>query len=106
VCRAGATTLAELTKAGVPSVLVPYPFAAADHQRLNAQTMVEPGAALLVADDEIGTGLLPTVRKLLADSGRLQAMAAHAKSLGKPDATQRIARSILNLAGEGHDGAA
>lgn len=106
VCRAGATTLAELTNAGVPSVLVPYPLAAADHQRLNARALVDAGAALLVADENIGSRLLPAVLDLFAHPDRLRAMAARSKSLGRPDAAQRIARSILNLAGDGHDGAA
>jgi len=98
VCRSGATTLAELTNAGVPSVLVPYPFAAADHQRLNAEALVAAGAAEMVADSEIAIRLLPAVRGLLTDRARLQAMASRARALGKPDAADRLARSIAALA--------
>lgn len=98
VCRSGASTLSELTNAGVPSVLVPYPLAAADHQRLNAETLVDAGAAELVADGKIGALLLPVVRRLLSDPARLQVMASRARELGRPDAAERIARAIMDLA--------
>lgn len=101
VSRAGATTLAELTKAGIPAILVPYPLAAADHQRLNAETLVQAGAAELISDREIGPRLLPAVRELFAGPGRLQTMAGRARELGRPDAAERIARSIMDLASGG-----
>jgi UDP-N-acetylglucosamine--N-acetylmuramyl-(pentapeptide) pyrophosphoryl-undecaprenol N-acetylglucosamine transferase len=97
ICRSGATTLAELTKAGVPSVLVPYPYAAADHQRLNAETLVAAGAATLVPDAELDARLLPTVQGLLGDGAALQTMATRARALGRSNAAETIARSVLDL---------
>lgn len=98
VCRAGATTLAELTLAGVPSVLVPYPFAAADHQTENAKVMVESGASVLLKDDAVSGKLFETVTALLRDETQLSVMAENARSLGKPGAASSIARAVLALA--------
>ena len=98
VCRAGATTVAELSKAGVPSVLVPYPYAAADHQTGNARTMVEAGAAVMIKDTELGTVLLSTIRTLIADRARMRRMQENARRVGRPDAASVIARAVLNLA--------
>ncbi len=97
VCRAGATTLAELTLAGVPSVLVPYPFAAADHQTENARVMVGSGASVLLADDEVSGKLFETITVLLGNEGRLSLMAEKARSLGKPGAASSVASAILAL---------
>ena len=99
VCRAGATTVAELARAGVVSVLVPYPFAAADHQTENARAMVDAGAAVMIKDTEIGGKLLETVEALFADRGRLQGMRSKASQVGNPDATAILARAVINLAG-------
>ncbi|MDD8018214.1 MAG: undecaprenyldiphospho-muramoylpentapeptide beta-N-acetylglucosaminyltransferase, partial [Bacteroidota bacterium] len=65
VSRSGATTLAEVTRLGKPIILIPYPFAAANHQELNAKTMVESGAAMMIDDKEVQKKLLPMVRQLL-----------------------------------------
>jgi UDP-N-acetylglucosamine--N-acetylmuramyl-(pentapeptide) pyrophosphoryl-undecaprenol N-acetylglucosamine transferase len=98
VCRAGASTLAELTVVGLPSVLVPYPFAAADHQSENARAMVEANAALMVKDSELSERLLTTLQELLNDEAKLATMSAKAKSLGRPDAARVIADAVLALA--------
>jgi UDP-N-acetylglucosamine--N-acetylmuramyl-(pentapeptide) pyrophosphoryl-undecaprenol N-acetylglucosamine transferase len=98
VCRAGATTLAELTRCGVPAILVPYPHAAADHQTTNARSMVEAEAAVLIRDGELQTKLLPVIRELLADAQQLRRMAAQARALGKPDAAATLAHAVMNLA--------
>lgn len=99
VCRAGATTLAELTCAGVPSVLVPYPFAAADHQTANAQTMVTGGASVMIRDAELAARLPEVLQHLLHDPGHRRDMGARARTLGKPDAATTIARAVIHLAG-------
>lgn len=99
VCRAGATTLAELTSRGVPAVLVPYPFAAADHQRRNAEMMARSGAAVLLHDADVDEHLLETVRELLVDERRRAEMAQQAKALGRPEAASTIADAVLTLAG-------
>ncbi len=102
VCRAGATTIAELTRLGKPSVLVPYPFAAADHQTENARTLVQAGAAALVADAEAEKKLEGTILDLFG-SGRLAEMKQAAKALGKPEAAGVIADRIIAL-GRGRHG--
>jgi UDP-N-acetylglucosamine--N-acetylmuramyl-(pentapeptide) pyrophosphoryl-undecaprenol N-acetylglucosamine transferase len=99
VCRAGATTVAELAKAGVASVLVPYPHAAADHQTENARAMVESGASILVRDAELSGKLLPTIETLFAEPERLQTMRTKALRAGNPDAAAVIARAVVHLAG-------
>lgn len=92
LCRAGATTVAELCAAGRPAILVPYPHAADDHQRYNAASLVEAGAALMVEDRDLdGERLAAVVADLLADPARLRGMGRAAHSLARPDATRRIA---------------
>jgi UDP-N-acetylglucosamine--N-acetylmuramyl-(pentapeptide) pyrophosphoryl-undecaprenol N-acetylglucosamine transferase len=97
VCRAGATTVAELTRVGMPAILVPYPHAAADHQTENARAMVEAGAALMIKDAEQEEKLLDAIRDLRADTTRLKHMAENAKRLGKPDAAATLADAVLRL---------
>jgi len=101
VCRAGATSLAELTMAGVPSILIPYPHAAADHQTGNARTMAEAGAALMVPDAEAASGLLPAVRALLGDGPGLRAMGEAARRLARPGAAAAVADAVERLALKG-----
>ncbi len=98
VCRAGATTVAELANAGVASVLVPYPYAAADHQTENARAMVESNAAVAIRDSELEEQLLLTINRLLGDPAGLQTMREHARSVGNPNAAVTIARSVVRLA--------
>jgi len=98
VCRAGATTLAELTSYGVPAILVPYPFAAADHQRRNAEMMVRAKAAEMVHDADLGVQLLGKLQELLTDDHRRTMMAERARALGKPDAAATVATAVLALA--------
>jgi UDP-N-acetylglucosamine--N-acetylmuramyl-(pentapeptide) pyrophosphoryl-undecaprenol N-acetylglucosamine transferase len=97
VARAGGS-VAELAALGRPAVLVPYPYATADHQRKNAEWMRAAGAAELVADAELdGARLARLVRELLGDRERLAAMAAASRRAGKPDATWRVADEIEAL---------
>jgi UDP-N-acetylglucosamine--N-acetylmuramyl-(pentapeptide) pyrophosphoryl-undecaprenol N-acetylglucosamine transferase len=98
VARAGGSIF-ELTAAGRPALLVPYPHAASDHQRANARWMAEAGAALVISDDQLEPRrLAQTVDDLLADSERLERMTAASRSLAKPDAAARIADEILAAA--------
>lgn len=97
LCRAGATTIAELTCAGIPSILVPYPHAAADHQTENAKSVAEGGGALMVPDSEIRHRLLGEVTGLLENAERLGAMAARARALGFPGAAHTLAEAVLQL---------
>jgi UDP-N-acetylglucosamine--N-acetylmuramyl-(pentapeptide) pyrophosphoryl-undecaprenol N-acetylglucosamine transferase len=99
VCRAGAITVAELAAAGVPAVLVPLPGAPGDHQARNADALVDAGAAVVVPDAECdATRLDSELRGLLADPGRLDAMSAKARALGRPDAAARLADLVEEVA--------
>lgn len=95
VARSGGSVL-EVAGAGLPSILVPYPHATADHQTKNARWMADAGAAVVVPDAEIdGPGLRAEVETLLADRERLEAMSSAARSLARPDAAERISGEIL-----------
>lgn len=99
VCRAGASTLAELCAAGVGSVLVPFAAAVDDHQTRNAEFLVERGAAILLRqDDQLAVRLQQILRELAGDPARRLAMAEAAHVLAKPDAAERIADIILEEA--------
>jgi UDP-N-acetylglucosamine--N-acetylmuramyl-(pentapeptide) pyrophosphoryl-undecaprenol N-acetylglucosamine transferase len=100
ICRAGATTLAELAALGRAAMLVPLPTAADDHQRRNAQVVAAAGAAVVV--DEVGLAapvLVHAVSTLLADAGRLTSMRAAMRQFARPDAAERIVDRALALAG-------
>lgn len=97
VSRAGASTLAEIVCAGVPSILVPLPTAAGDHQTENARAMVEADAAVLCTDAAAKSELRTIVLDVLHDAARRSRMSAAAKSIAKPDASMTIARAILTL---------
>ncbi len=96
--RAGASSISELCIAGKASILVPFPFAAEDHQTSNARAMVEAGAAQLVADNEASATLVDAALALLADPARCAQMAAQARSLARTDADAVIASEVLKLA--------
>lgn len=99
VCRAGASTLGELPLYGLPSILVPYPYAWR-YQKVNAEWLAERGAAIVMEDSAMAETLLPTIRTLMQDSARLEAMRAAAAALGQPDGALNVARELLRLAGE------
>jgi UDP-N-acetylglucosamine--N-acetylmuramyl-(pentapeptide) pyrophosphoryl-undecaprenol N-acetylglucosamine transferase len=90
----------ELAAAGRPAILVPYPFATARHQHVNAAWMADAGAAIVIEDDALGaTALARAVGDLFADPERLRAMSAASLSLARPDAAERIAAEILEASG-------
>jgi UDP-N-acetylglucosamine--N-acetylmuramyl-(pentapeptide) pyrophosphoryl-undecaprenol N-acetylglucosamine transferase len=90
----------EVTAAGRPAILVPYPHATADHQSANAAWMARAGAATVLADEELSAQrLVEEVGALLGDSARLREMAAASRGLAKPDAARRIADQVLEAAG-------
>lgn len=91
VCRAGASSVAELAVAGVPSVLVPLPWATGDHQNANARALVDAGAAVLVPDADFDADrLVAEVGSLLDDPSRRERMAAAANEFGRPDAAAAV----------------
>jgi UDP-N-acetylglucosamine--N-acetylmuramyl-(pentapeptide) pyrophosphoryl-undecaprenol N-acetylglucosamine transferase len=98
VARAGGSVF-ELAAAGIPSVLVPYPHATADHQAGNARWMAQGGAAVVVPDEDLdGPRLAREVGALLGSRDSLAAMSAAARRLARPDAAERIAAAALDLA--------
>jgi UDP-N-acetylglucosamine--N-acetylmuramyl-(pentapeptide) pyrophosphoryl-undecaprenol N-acetylglucosamine transferase len=100
LCRAGATTLAEVTACGLPSVLVPYPHAADDHQVANAEKLLNLKAAEMIRDEELtGKRLARIVRRLVMSEHQLKRMAVRARLAARPDAAERVARAIARLAG-------
>jgi len=96
--RSGASTVAELAAAGKPSLLIPFPQAAADHQRRNAEAFVEAHAARMLLEADLTPGLLlDTLTSLLTDRQALESMSARARPLAHPDATSRIVSVIAEL---------
>jgi UDP-N-acetylglucosamine--N-acetylmuramyl-(pentapeptide) pyrophosphoryl-undecaprenol N-acetylglucosamine transferase len=99
VCRAGATTLAELNASGRPSILIPLPTATDDHQRKNAEALVKAGAAVMLDQRDLtASRLLETIETLAVNRDRRAQMAAAARRLARPDAAGSIAQRILDLA--------
>ena len=102
VCRAGATSIAELIATGTPSVLVPLATSAGDHQTENARELERSGAARLVADDEhCARGLQAALTGLLGDDGALLSMSDRSAAMGRPGATERVLDLVVALAGAG-----
>ncbi len=98
IFRAGATGLAELTARGVPSILIPYPFAAENHQEFNARSLVEAGAAKMILNKDLTAEILSaTIDELLTSPDTLKKMSEASLSLGKPHAAAEIAELILEL---------
>jgi undecaprenyldiphospho-muramoylpentapeptide beta-N-acetylglucosaminyltransferase len=92
ICRAGGSTVAELAAVGLGAILVPLPIATRDHQTANAAPLVRAGAAVVVADDQLDVDRLEAeLTPLLAEPGRLEAMARAARTLARPDAAERVA---------------
>jgi UDP-N-acetylglucosamine--N-acetylmuramyl-(pentapeptide) pyrophosphoryl-undecaprenol N-acetylglucosamine transferase len=97
VARAGGSIF-ELAAAGLPAILVPYPYATADHQAGNARWMVEGGAALVIPDRELDADRLASAAgELLGDRAGLERMSAAARVLSRPDAAERIADGLLRM---------
>ncbi|KAF5062576.1 UDP-N-acetylglucosamine--N-acetylmuramyl-(pentapeptide) pyrophosphoryl-undecaprenol N-acetylglucosamine transferase [anaerobic digester metagenome] len=102
ICRAGATTIAELTAAGKPSILVPFPYATHDHQLNNARSLEKAGAALVFQQRQLDElNLSAAVGDLFQMPETLARMARAARDMGIPDAGERVVKQLLELAGKG-----
>mgnify|MGYP000435706457 FL=1 len=98
VCRAGASSLSEIQALGKPSILVPYPYAAENHQYYNAKTMSDRDAAILIEEkDFTGERLLSEVEKLLSKPERLKKMGENARAMAILDASQRITECVCKI---------
>lgn len=100
VSRAGAIALAEICACGKPSVLVPFPLAAEDHQTVNAQMLVKEGAALMVADKDAELKLIDTVIELIGDETKCKSFGVEATKLGIKNADQSIAELMIKKMNE------
>jgi UDP-N-acetylglucosamine--N-acetylmuramyl-(pentapeptide) pyrophosphoryl-undecaprenol N-acetylglucosamine transferase len=98
VSRAGATTLAVLTAVGRPAILIPYPYAAGNHQELNARRLSEMGAARVILEHELDSETLArNIRDLFDNAGTRAEMQRSSRSLGRPDAAQKIVEIVMSL---------
>jgi UDP-N-acetylglucosamine--N-acetylmuramyl-(pentapeptide) pyrophosphoryl-undecaprenol N-acetylglucosamine transferase len=102
LCRSGATTVAELTAAGRPAVLVPFAGAAHDHQTFNARKLEQAGAAIVLIEADLSGDILATaLRSLLEDPPRVARMAQASRAAGRHDAAARIADLCVGLLSRG-----
>lgn len=96
VSRAGAMAISELSLVSKPVILVPFPFAAEDHQTKNAQSLVLKEAALMYTDLQVPTQLVKASLELIQDEAKQQKLSQNLKSLGRPNATQEIVDILLS----------
>ncbi len=97
ISRSGATTIAEITALGLPSILIPSPYVTDDHQTKNAMSLVKNGAAVLLEEKNLdGTSLLIKLDDLMLNQERLQKMSEHSKELGEPFATDQLIQVMLD----------
>ena len=100
VARSGATTVAELAACGVPAILVPYPYATANHQEANARALERAGGATVLLDEQThGPALAHAIAELLRWPDRLPTMARASRDFGKPEAADALARLVASAAG-------
>lgn len=100
VYRAGATGLAEITACGIPAILVPYPYAAGNHQEYNARSLADHGAAIVIADDKLnGELLFRKISELINDKLKLLKMSRNSKRLAQLQATENLIKVIEDLVG-------
>jgi UDP-N-acetylglucosamine--N-acetylmuramyl-(pentapeptide) pyrophosphoryl-undecaprenol N-acetylglucosamine transferase len=98
LCRSGASTVAEITAAGKPSIFVPFPRAADDHQNVNARALERADAAVVVEEAKLEPAyLVDTITALIDDSSRLQRMSIAARALAHPNAVEEIATMVEKL---------
>ncbi|MFQ6091146.1 MAG: undecaprenyldiphospho-muramoylpentapeptide beta-N-acetylglucosaminyltransferase [bacterium] len=98
LCRAGATTLAEITRCGLPAILVPYPRATGGHQEFNARILVEAGAAAMIPDQELsGRKVAAAVLNILKDTEKRERMRNRSKAMGSPRAATDIVEALFEL---------
>jgi UDP-N-acetylglucosamine--N-acetylmuramyl-(pentapeptide) pyrophosphoryl-undecaprenol N-acetylglucosamine transferase len=98
ICRAGATSIAEITALGKAAIFIPFPFATGNHQELNAKTLVDAGAAEMIVEDELsGRTLFKMIEELYRNSGRIEKMEKMSKSLGNIKAASNIVDECLSL---------
>jgi UDP-N-acetylglucosamine--N-acetylmuramyl-(pentapeptide) pyrophosphoryl-undecaprenol N-acetylglucosamine transferase len=98
VARAGATTIAELSVLGIPSILIPSPHVAENHQYYNAKSLADNNAAILIKDSDVKSLLKDKILEVSMDQSLLKSLSENAKRISKPDAANKIAESAIGLA--------
>ena len=98
VARAGATTIAELSVLGIPSILIPSPHVAENHQYYNAKSLADIGAAVLLPDDQLMNNLKNKIFQLVSDKDLLKSLGENSKKNSKPDSALEIAESAIKFA--------
>lgn len=99
IYRAGATGIAEITTKGIPAILVPYPYAAENHQEYNARNLEKHGAAVMISDDNLsGEVLIKKIEELIKNERKLKEMAKNSKELGQPAAAEKLVKLIEEVA--------
>lgn len=98
VARAGATTIAELTVLGIPSILIPSPHVAENHQYYNAKSLADNNAAVLIKDSEVNSVLKDKILEVIGNEILLKSLSENAKRISKPNAANVIAKSAINFA--------
>ncbi|MBI2342431.1 MAG: UDP-N-acetylglucosamine--N-acetylmuramyl-(pentapeptide) pyrophosphoryl-undecaprenol N-acetylglucosamine transferase, partial [Deltaproteobacteria bacterium] len=99
ICRAGATSVAELTVVGKPAIFIPYPFAADNHQDANAKALFDVGACVIIKDKDLnGEALAQEIRRLIDEPFALSSMAVAMKRFGKPEAAKIIVDECMKMA--------
>jgi len=98
VARAGATTIAELTVLGIPSILIPSPHVAENHQYFNAKSLADNNAAVLIKDSDVQSLLKDKILEVVSDKNLIKSLSENAKRISKPDAANVIAKSAINFA--------
>ena len=103
ICRAGATTIAEINACGKMSILIPFPHAAHNHQEKNARILESAKAGELVLDEELsGPRIAESIIQAMKNPERLEAMAKNSYKLGNRDATKKVRRLCIELLEEAH----
>jgi UDP-N-acetylglucosamine--N-acetylmuramyl-(pentapeptide) pyrophosphoryl-undecaprenol N-acetylglucosamine transferase len=98
ISRAGATTLAELTALGKPSILIPFPYATGHHQELNARKLLDMGAAMMINDSELsGESLSHAIRELYENGTIRTEMQKHSRVLGRPEASEKVVDVAISI---------
>ena len=98
VARAGATTIAELSVLGIPSILIPSPHVAENHQYYNAKSLADNNAAVMIKDSDLSIVLENKIIELAEDKESLKNLSKNARRISKPDAANVVAKSAINFA--------
>ena len=102
IFRAGATGIAELTAKGIPAILIPYPYAAENHQEFNALSLANRGAAVMIRDQDLtAVALIEAIESIISEPTKLLNMAEASRAMGRPEAAKEIAKLVVLLANHG-----